>query len=173
MTATTRPTSAVRARRRRVGALTAVTLLLTLIALAALRAGGLRAGTSAFYARFVLWTAVVCALLGAAALLLALGGVRQRVLAAAAGLVAALALLLPAVLVSQTDASSEANGFGGCGTFLAPTPISSVPGSAAECASALDRQRTKVVVLAVPATTVALLSLAHLAAGARRQDAPA
>ena len=53
MTAATRPTSAVRARRRWAGALTAVTLLLTLVALAALRGGGLRAGTSAFYARFV------------------------------------------------------------------------------------------------------------------------
>ncbi len=141
--------------------------MLTGLAVVALAAGRLRPGTDAFVQRVVLRSAVPTAGLSASVLLFTIGGIRRRALAAVAGLVAARALLLPALVLAGTDASSEANGFAGCGTFLEPTPISTAPGSAAECDAALDHQRMTVGVLAVPAAVTALLSLAHAAGGLR------
>lgn len=100
-----------------------------------------------------------------------------------AGLAAALALLLPAVVTARMDAASEENGFAGCGTFLDPAPISTpiatpdtrVPDGelmreyAATCAAAVRQQRTTVTVLAAPAAVTAALSLLH-AAGALTTD---
>jgi hypothetical protein len=153
--------------RRRVAVLTAVTLGLTVTALADLVTGGLGPHR---LDRPVLWSCTVGAVLAAGVLLFALGGVRRRSLATVAGLVAALALLLPAVLVSQFDPASEANGFAGCGTFLRPEVITSTPGAAQECAVALRRQRTTTAWLAVPSAIVVVVSLLHAAGGLQRQS---
>lgn len=125
-------------------------------------------GRGAFRQRLLLWTTTPAALLSAGVLLFSLGSLCTRVLGMLAGLGAALALLLPAVIVSQVDAASEENGFAGCGTFLDPTPIAGVPAgedrqieaeNAATCAAALHRQKRNVLLLAVPGTATAVLSL--------------